>query len=260
MVAAAALRKRLFHWCNTQGVEGDGDGVPGAADWKNPGFWIMSVTLSGLISWAALHFLKVDFSESYSLGEVVLLWLLSLTVFPALLVPLAWVLGKPLDIAAKILKHRLQDRYLVSQDDNAATVLQKLYLAGLGVYLPTIEWPARGRNGELFLLLGKNSGPDVWGIPPIVIVGKKYSHEKARRIDVLLDDPAEQRVLLETVLRDCGLRKRLFGAPWPKAVAALQVAFEDSKLDKPIQIEKDKVRNALDSAVPRSLLRRGRTW
>ncbi len=85
LVAAAALRARLFQWrLKTE---------QGEPDWKSPGFWIIAVTLSGLICWAALRFLKIDFSDSYGLEQVVILWLLSLTLFPMIYLLSGWILN-----------------------------------------------------------------------------------------------------------------------------------------------------------------------
>lgn len=259
LVAATFLRKRLFAWRKTR--RQDEGGKPDEEDWKNPGFWILSVTLSGLISWAALRFLKIDLSDSYSLGEVILLWLLSLTVFPALLLPTSWALGMPLDIIAGWLQHWKRDRYRISEQDDAAAVIKKLRLGNLGFYWPTVSWPERGRQGHLFLLpRNEDEETGLWGVPPIVITGKRYPADKAGHIDSLLDDPTRSSDLLKTVLEESGQLRRGFRAFMSRKPCALAIGFENGPLDKPMKLATHDVKSASIGPVPRSLLRRGRTW
>ncbi len=237
LVVAAGLRAKLFAWRPA----GPGEG---AADWKTPDFWIGAITLSGLIAWAAYRFVGVDLADSYRMGQVIALWALSLSIFPLCYLLWRWLMDLPLGWAARGLQFLLHDRLTVRETDSALAVLRMLWLTRGEIRLDRVRLNEGGRLEELFVLPASDTtGEKLWVVPGIVITGQAYPHQGAARLDQMLDDPAQSRLVLDTVLRGCGetlgvlamLRGWFEGPPQPQ----LQVSFEPGSLGRPILRAKD---------------------
>jgi hypothetical protein len=258
LVAAASLRARLFRWRKADGADKDND-------WKTPGFWIVAITLSGVISWAAYRVAGVDFSDSYRFGQLIILWALSLSIFPIFYLLWNWGLGLPIGWASRVMKFLLLDRYTVTERDDALALLEKLYLNRSGFYIRSVYMNLLGTTQQLFILsdLDAPEGKK-WVIPGLVVTGNRYPFNEAGRLDQLLNDQSKARELFDTLLTDCGRPLSLAGAAWARLKPSprkLTVSFEPGSIGQPFQLAADDPSIAvIKRSAPRSILRRGRTW
>ncbi len=114
----------------------------------------------------------------------------------------------------------------------------------------------------MFLLPDRDPASSTcWGIPAIVIRGTHYPLEKVSKLDCLLDDAEQSQTLLDILLAECGkIRRWRDRLGMPRPAPPLTVTFERGGLDNPVRLGAEEVRDALRESVPRSLLRRDRTW
>jgi hypothetical protein len=112
----------------------------------NPYFWVIAITLAGAMAFlypVATKLVKGtprDYLIGYGLYDIVIVWLASVLTGIA-----AWVLFE-------LAKHLWSWLFIPAENDDAASVLRKLYLQGLGTSLEQIDVTLDGSTGSVFLL------------------------------------------------------------------------------------------------------------
>jgi hypothetical protein len=254
LVVASWLNSRLFSWRTTN--------QPPTWDAKQPSFWVAAVTASGVIAWIVFVVFQYDILESYNLNDVILLWLLSITVFPAIYLTVYFAGGYPLDrLSAKL--HRFSERNNPSTDDPPDEFLRKLALKGSSFYMNSFEIPRFGGLSRVFLPNLVANGGKFWAIPGAVITVGPTEPEMAHELDEVLDS-SDGVKKLHTLLKRASAPSHQ--SAWERFAQIfvrqqqenVRIEWENSIIKGPCELDDSEKDNAKNFSAPRSFLRRGR--
>ena len=127
-----------------------------------PEFWLLAITLSGIMAFVYPSVTKHSYLESYNLADMARVWLLS--------VGFAFVTWLILFVAIRKYRASVEKGTLPSINDDEFTVLKKLAKQKLGLRLPKVSYTDKeGNKLAAWLLQPKGRDGDiVWVGPPMV--------------------------------------------------------------------------------------------
>lgn len=140
---------------------------------NTPEFWLISVTLSGLVAFGYMLSGR-NYLESYGLRDIAHVWLFSVFGL-GLGVYLLTMLGRNLYIRGR----------MPSGKDEPITILRKLIRQKRGVYLERVDLEIQGQKKHVFLLEPPGSSRDKLWVGPYILLqwldGKNKNAEELKR-------------------------------------------------------------------------------
>ena len=129
----------------------------------SPGFWILSISFSGIFAWFYFYVTQVNYLVSYGVDDLRNVWLASIAIGVVLYLAIASVV-------------RWRRRDLVpSNDDNALTILRKLGRNGLSVLRPRVKYKLGNLEQTGFVIETIEDGQNLVWIAPHITVDWKAS-------------------------------------------------------------------------------------
>ena len=170
---------------------------PSPLEFPKPDFWVVSVTVSMLITGCFLVFLRKDYFSYYGLGDLMTIWFTSIGLGSA-----AYVLyrGVALIIARW---HYPQPR------DSQITILHKLKHYGKTMDLPTVK--LKGSKESLFLLLSE--ADSVYVCPQMLVTWRANADSKVQlAVESQLTKGGDPEVVAQVLQRECDKEKKAPGS------------------------------------------------
>lgn len=202
---------------------------------NTPEFWLISVTLSGLVAFGYILTGR-NYLESYGLRDIANVWLFSV-----------FALGLGGYLLTMLARNLYISGRTPSEKDGQITILKKLSRQNLGVYLARVGLEIEGQTKHVFLLEPPGSSRDKLWVGPYILVewlGRENENaELKQKVAEQLNSNGNPRTLA-TLLEE-GLSKKCLQVRWqpigllnqPKEVKAEAIQTGASKKD--VIVEQD---------------------
>lgn len=135
---------------------------PSPLEFPKPDFWVVSITVSMVITGCFLLFLRKDYLSYYGLGDLMVLWFTSILI------------GSVVYLVYRAVALYVASRHYPQRRDSPIAILHKMKRYGMAMDLPTIKLKA-GKE-ILFLLLAETDSAYV--CPPMLVIWKDSADPK----------------------------------------------------------------------------------